>query len=64
MATTRKAPGSAKPKGWHCAGCNEHHDDSREHWEASPGRWLCWHQYDKELQKKLAKVRDTLARRL
>lgn len=61
MATTRKEPSSTSRKGWHCAGCNEYHDDSRERLEASPGRWLCWPKYDKELQDKLAKARDTLA---
>jgi hypothetical protein len=61
MAKPRKASSSARPKGWHCAGCNEYHEDSRERLEASPGRWLCWPKYDKELQDKLAKARDTLA---
>lgn len=44
-----------------CAGCMSSHDDSRERWTASPGRWLCWAQYDKELNNKLARGRDTLA---
>lgn len=50
-----------KGQGWFCAGCKEHHEDGQERFEPSPGRWICWSMYDRELNNRLADQRDTLA---
>lgn len=59
--TSRDHGPKGTPQGWLCAGCGRHHDNNRERWEVTPGRWLCFQQYDKELNNRLADERDTLA---